>query len=431
MKLLNKTIRSYLIYSFSILLITIPLFYFTIRSVMLHAVDHSLRKQLKDIRANLHNVRSQSDLEAWSRLDQDISLSKATTSYKDSIYTEYKFNQHNHENEPYRQISGIITVEESPYQIIISVSLIENEDLLGSILMVETVLLLLLMGGMLWINRITSQKLWRPFYSALKNIRQYNVNRNTAAVFKDSNIDEFNELNQAINNLFNRTSETYIHQKEFTENAAHEMQTPLAIFQSKLELLMQTTPLNQEQAQLIQDMEASNHRLGRLNKSLLLLAKIENNQFDIKEEIDITALTARMIRQMTERADSRGIYFEESYNKSLVISSNRSLVEILVINLLSNAVRYNLEHGKVYVSVDNGQLVIKNHGVSQPLSNKIFERFYKENDPAMANESSGLGLAIAENICKLLDFDIQYSFDNNLHCFTILFGNAIVAPNDK
>ncbi len=421
MKLLNKTIRPYLVYSFSILLITIPLFYFVIRSVLLHAVDKSLKNQMHDIRANVSNIHSQSDLEAWSRLDKDIQLSVTAVNSPDKIYTVYKFNERHNEEEPYREISGTISVDGALYKLVINISLVENEDLLGSIVLVETILLILLMGGMVWINRSSSKKIWQPFYTALNNIQEYEVNKNTSAPFKKTDIDEFTELNKAISNLFNRSSETYLQQKEFTENASHELQTPLAIFQSKLELLMQTMPLTEEQAMLIQDMQNANHRLARLNKSLLLLSKIENNQFTSEEDVNVTALTAKTVQQLINGVKSKNIEIEESYHDQLIVKANRDLIEILIINLLVNAIRYNIENGKVVVLVDKKILSVKNTGGLAPLNEKVFERFYKGETSTANTDSTGLGLAIAKNICRLFNFTITYNFENNMHVFAVNF----------
>ncbi len=421
MKLLNKTIRPYLVYSFSILLITIPLFYFVIRSVLLNAVDGSLKNQMHDIRANLPNIHSQSDLEAWSRLDKDIRLSRTDINLPDKIYTVYKFNERHNEEEPFREISGTISVDGALYKLVINISLVENEDLLGSIVLVETILLILLMGGMVWINRSSSKKIWQPFYTALNNIQEYEVNKNTSAPFKKTDIDEFTELNKAISNLFNRSSEAYLQQKEFTENASHELQTPLAIFQSKLELLMQTIPLTEEQAMLIQDMQNANHRLARLNKSLLLLSKIENNQFTSEEDVNVTALTAKTVRQLINGVKSKNVEFEESYHDQLIAKANRDLIEILIINLLINAIRYNTENGKVVVLVDKKILSVKNTGALLPLNEKVFERFYKGETSTANTDSTGLGLAIAKNICRLFNFTITYNFENNLHVFAVNF----------
>ncbi|HVY73639.1 MAG TPA: HAMP domain-containing sensor histidine kinase [Puia sp.] len=421
MKLLNKTTRSYLVYSFVILLITIPLFYFTIKSALLHAVDRSLKTQMRDIRANLSDIHSQNDLEAWSRLDKDIRLLKGATRSSDTISTVYLYNGRHREKEPYREISGTISVEGNLYTLIISSSLVENEDLLGSILLVETLLLILLMGGVLLINRATSKRIWKPFYVALNNVKNFELNKNSNAEFKKSDIEEFEVLNKAIYNLFSRSYETYLQQKEFTENASHELQTPLAIFQNKLELLMQTTPLTEEQAGLIQDMESTNLRLGRLNKSLLLLAKIENHQFGDEELVNVTTLAVGIVQQFSEQASEARISIKETYKNALTVKANRSLVEILIINLLTNAIRYNRTPGEITIAIDNTTLAVCNTGINTPLDEKIFERFYKADSNINHTEGTGLGLAIVENICRLFDFRLAYGFKDNLHCFTVDF----------
>jgi len=421
MKLLNKTIRSYLIYSFTILLVTIPLFYFVVKSVLLHAVDKSLKTQLRDIRSNLSSIHSQDELETWSKLDKDINLSSANENFQDYIYTTYRFNRRHHGQDPYREIAGPISVGGNLYRLVISSSLVENEDLLGSIVLVEGILLILLMAGMLWINQRTSQKIWQPFHRALNNMQQFELNKHTELPFLPSNTDEFNELNKAIVNLFNRNHETYLLQKEFTENASHEMQTPLAIFQTKLDLLMQTSPLSEDQAELIHALETTNHRLIRLNKSLLLLAKIENDQFRPTESINIMNLTKRLTDQVKVHAAEKGIAIVENYIGSPLVKANNTLIEILVGNLLSNAIRYNVENGEIILTLEENSLDIQNTGQGSPLqADKIFDRFHKENQSSSNAESTGLGLAIVKKICDLYQYRIQYSFANNMHRFELV-----------
>ena len=424
MKLLNKTIRSYLIYSFTILLVTIPLFYFVVKTVLLHSVDRSLRAQLRDIRSNLGSIHSQDELDAWSKLDKDVSLSPSEENFEDSIHTVYTFThkRHRNENDPFREIAGMITVGGKLYKLVISSSLVENEDLLGSILMVQTILLILLMAGLLWINQRTSKKIWQPFYVALSNIQQYELNKKTNLSFKQSDTDEFNELNQAIKNLFNRSHEIYMQQREFTENASHEMQTPLAIFQSKLELLMQTVPLTEEQALLISSLETTNHRLVKLNKSLLLLAKIENNQYSSVESVVIVLLAKKLIDQFRPLAERKEITITQNYSGDLVVNANHTLIEILIGNLISNAIRYNVDKGEITIEIGQKSFRIKNTGSANPLHpQKIFDRFYKEDGSGDDQESIGLGLALVKRICGLYHYQVEYSFNDGLHCFTIFF----------
>jgi len=422
MKLLGKTIRAYSAFSFTIFLVTIPLFYFVVRSVLLHAVDKSLRTQLRDIRSNLSSLHSQEDLAIWSKLDKDILLAPTDREMPDHVHTAYRYNKRNAEQEPYREIEGTIHFDGKMYKLIISSSLVENEDLLGSILAVQAILLVLLMAGMLWINQKISKKLWQPFYTALGNIQQFELNKQADLPFKNSDTDEFNELNKAIRNLFSRSYEIYLQQKEFTENASHEMQTPLAIFQNQLELLMQTSPLTEEQALLIHSLETTNRRIIRLNKSLLLLAKIENNQYQSVEEVNIAQLTGRLVEQYQAHADEKGISISEKYSGAPLQGVNVMLMEILLGNLLANAIRHNVHNGAITVTVDDHSVAIQNNGVAGPLNiEKVFDRFHKQNSSPEATDSTGLGLAIVKKICALYRYRIHYSFQEDLHTFKIIF----------
>jgi signal transduction histidine kinase len=419
MRLNNKTIRNYLSYSSVIFLLTIPVFYFVVRKVLLHSVDSSLKAQLHEIRENLDQIHTSDELEAWVKMDKDISLKPTSQQSKDRIYSTTRFSPKHREEEPFREIAGNITVGGQLYQLIISSSLVENEDLLLSILQVQISVLLVLIGGMLWINQKVSRRLWQPFYIALKNMQTFELNKQSDLNFKTSTTDEFNELNKAINNLFSRSTRLYQHQKEFTENASHEMQTPLAIFQSKLELLMQTTPLSEEQAGIINALDETNRRLIKLNKSLLLLTRIENNQYQTTETISIAQLCQKMIRQFQPYAENKNITIHTRFNADITVNVNHTLIEILVANLLTNAIRYNRSNGEIVVTTDNNTLTIENTGALAALDpDRIFDRFHKQNGQ---EDSTGLGLAIVKNICTLYNYDVNYNFTDGWHSFTVIF----------
>jgi signal transduction histidine kinase len=277
---------------------------------------------------------------------------------------------------------------------------------------------------MLWINQKTSKRLWQPFYAALRNMQQFELNKQTELPFKESTTDEFNELNKAIRNLFRRSYDVYLQQKEFTENASHEMQTPLAIFQNKLELLMQTSPLSEDQAQLINDLDATNRRLIRLNKSLLLLTKIENNQYQPVEEVNVRTLCEKLIRQYQLYNGGKNLTVQEQYAEALLLLVNPTLIEVLVSNLLSNAFRYTPPNGTIKVTVERDMLTIQNSGFSAPLDPyRIFDRFQKQNNSQGFEDGTGLGLAIVKNICALYKYTTSYSYRENLHTFRVTFTN--------
>ena len=225
-------------------------------------------------------------------------------------------------------------------------------------------------------------------------------------------------MNKAIEQLADRNYKSYLSQKEFTENAAHEMQTPLAIFQSKLELLMQTKNLSEEQAILMASLSEATSRLSKLNKALLLLSKIENNQFTEDETVDVTALTNKLIDIFNKQATTDEILFKTTFLNHLSISFNPTLIDILLSNLISNAIKHNPGRGLIEISISGRQWKISNPGSPLISPDRIFERFQKGTS---SQASTGLGLAIVKKISDTNGIAIQHEYENNWHSFTIRF----------
>jgi signal transduction histidine kinase len=249
-------------------------------------------------------------------------------------------------------------------------------------------------------------------------MQQYDLNKNNNISFEDTGISEFNELNQVIKNLLARNYEIYLQQKEFTENASHEMQTPLAIIQGQLELLMQTAPITEDQAILISELEASGQRIIRLNKSLLLLTKIENNEYTPKEPVDLVSMVSRLAGSFHDYINKQKIQLIEKFDAHPEVSANASLMEILFSNLISNAIRHNIPGGSLVLEIEKTSFTIRNSGSQKALSTKkLFTRFYKESSHT---ESTGLGLAIVKRICDLYKFPLSYSFHQQMHSFTVI-----------
>lgn len=433
MKLNGKTIRNYLAYSSALFLLTIPVFYFVVRSVLLNAVDRSLHTQFRETRENVGAIRTPDELAAWTKMDNDVSVEPIGHEVHEHVRTVERFNRRHGEAEPYREYSGTIVVAGQLYEMTIRSSLVENEDLLASILVVQTTALFILVLSMLWINQGMSKRLWQPFYVALRTMRGYQVNKRSESVFMQSTTDEFNELNNAIEQLFNRSHQLFLQQREFTENAAHEMQTPVAIFQSKLELLMQTTPLNREQAELINTLDSTVRRLTKLNQTLLLMAKIENNQYTDQEKINIREACEKVIDHLSVLTEEKGIRVHIDFPVDLFVYANPVLIDILIGNLFANAIRYNCSEGDIFVSTTQSELIISNSGTEIPLSaERIFSRFHKQARTEPNVNSTGLGLAIVKNICTLYRYDVTYNYVRNRHTFSVCFNtllNEIPVPN--
>ncbi|HQW84930.1 MAG TPA: HAMP domain-containing sensor histidine kinase [Ferruginibacter sp.] len=418
MKLLQKTIRSYFIYSVIVLLVAIPVFYFVIQGIVRDDVDEDLMNTKEILRPKIADALQNNTISQLNFLDHDVMVS-ASTSLKevDTLTTSEIFDTVAKELVPYRVLTSHFTVNGKPCMLQVKTSLVDNDDLIASIVKVQVILLLLLIAGLFIINRNLSKKVWRPFYTTLTKLRNYKVEKHQPLALTNSSITEFNDLNTSLQELTERTHQSYISQKEFTENASHEMQTPLAIFQSKLELLMQTTPLSEEQAQLMSDLADAGQRMTRLNKSLVLLTQIENNQFANKENISLKTCIERFILLYQPQINEKKITVENRITTDQIINANIALIEVLISNLLGNAIRHNHIDGSITIQLLKGELIIENTGRQMQLNEtKIFERFQKESTDS---NSIGLGLEMVKKACAICNYTIAYQFRNNIHSFTV------------
>ena len=420
MQLLTRTIRSYFLYSFVILLIAVPLFYFIINRIVSNDIDKELIAQKESIVRNLDRATPFDLFDLLNALEPDINLTPSTGIHLfDTLYTARVYNPVTKQITRYRFLNSNVIIRGQYYVIQLKNSLVNRDDLIRSIVLVQALLLLLIGMGLVLINQRLSKEIWNPFYATLEKLRNYRMEQEGRLQFDENNIAEFNDLNRTIEQLTERNYEVYQSQKEFTENASHEMQTPLAILQTKLELLMQTQPLTAEQASLISTLADTNARLARLNSSLLLLTKIENNQYGDLKNIDVTEVCKKTINQIGYQAEIKSIKIESIFQQSIYVKANKALIEILIGNLLTNAIRYNYEGGSISVTTAANGLQIQNTSAASRLDpNKIFERFHKEGGDA---QSIGLGLAIVKRICTLYHCTIQYTYENGLHCFHVQF----------
>ncbi len=396
MKLLNRTLFGLLIYSIAVLLIATPVLYVVINNIIINRVDETLQIHKKEIEERLELLPTEADVRQWEDLDGEIVVTPHEgPAVEESIVTI----------DDYRVLSGTVEIKGKLYNISAKISLVESDDLIKALVGTQVLLLITLITGMLVINWWNSRTAWKPFYDSLNKLKSFRIEENHGITLSPSTISEFNDLNAAIEQLTQRSRQVFVSQREFTENAAHEMQTPLAIFQAKLDILLQTGP-TLEQAPLLDSLFDATQRLSKLNKGLLLLAKIENGQFYDVEEVDLYATTKRL----TEIKVSGGRHS---------VKMNPVLLDILLSNLISNANRYASDPSLIQIFIDEAAWTIKNPG--SPLTiptQKIFDRFQKGNTN---KDSLGLGLAIAKRICDTSGVLISYEFDNSIHSFNLRF----------
>jgi signal transduction histidine kinase len=257
----------------------------------------------------------------------------------------------------------------------------------------------------------------RPLYRLLQWFDKYRPGTKNATVPDDSSVVEFRKLSRAAQQAVERAEYYFEQQKQFIGNASHELQTPLAIIGTRIEWLVNNTPLNEQQLEELLKMQRSLARLVRLNRTLLLLSKIENGQFPESTDTDLASIVRESVEMYGDIYCDRNISCEINLPEQFIMHMNESLASTLLNNLLKNSYLHNIQDGKVCVTAEGRVLRIANSG-RQPLdASQIFERFYHEGNP----DSTGLGLALVSSICRYYDIKVGYSFSDSMHAFTLEF----------
>jgi len=276
----------------------------------------------------------------------------------------------------------------------------------------------LLMVGFILLNRRISKKLWQPFYNSLAQIKQFDLNQQHKIVFTETDIEEFSELNKSLGKLIAGSIAAYNQQKEFADNASHELQTPLAIIQSKLDLLLQSRSLTLEQYNMIEDAQKASSRIIRINKNLLMLTKIENSQFMEKEPIDLSELLHQIVAQFSNFWVDKNLVFEKAIRQGVMVEGNILLIEIVLNNLITNAIRYSPANNTISLQLSENRLVISNVGAAALHQEQLFKRF---GTTSTHSPGTGLGLALVKQVCDRYGWSITYQFRDALHIFTLSF----------
>lgn len=418
-KLLDKTLRAYLFYAIGILLVAAPLFYFITEKLYLEDADETLELHKNEFLHHFISKLKTTDIPIWNRFNRDIKILPPTGGTSDSTFSTFYFDTLSAENEPYRELNARISIENQPFTFSGRVNLVENEDLLENIAVLFLILISFMLAGLYAITKRLSNQLWKPFYDTLEQIQQFEIDKDSRPILPDSEIEEFNRLNQSISKLIERNLLIFKSQREFVENAAHELQTPLAVFQSKIDLLMQGSEFTESQYEILNSLNENVARLNRLNRNLLLLSKIENRQFPESKAVSLKEIISKNLDFFLEQAEAKNLDIELNLDKIKTVQANPALVEILVSNLFLNAIRHNIQHGRIGVKLTDHVLTFSNTGkpVSLP-ADQLFNRFSKSNP---SETGTGLGLAIVKKIADGHGWKVEYRFDGNQHSFEIWF----------
>src|SRR5690606_11724408 len=424
MKLLNKSLRYLLISLFFIIGIWSVIFYFRLLSEIKGSVDEGLenyKRQIVYLAQKDTNILRQHSFEegfyAIKEIDSNYAFSFRDI-YVDTLMYMQDNDDENMELEPVRKLTTAFERNGKYYKLTIINSMVEEDDLVQDLIWEAVGLYLVLILSIAFINNFVLQKLWEPFYLLLEKLKNFQLGKSEIPVVP-TNVKEFEDLQIALKSLLINSNQTLEKQKEFIGNASHELQTPLAIAIHKLELILEKNKLDNEQAEQIAEILNIIERLTKLNKSLLLLTKIENNQFINNEDLILNDTFKQCLDEYEELLEYKNIQVELIENSELKLNIDPALAQIIASNLIKNAIVHNVENGILKIEFKDQQLIVSNSGKKVALDGtKIFDRFQKSNQE---QGGSGLGLAILKAICNIYGYQVSYNFKNELHNFEITF----------
>ena len=415
MKLIQNAKRTYIIYSIIIFIVSSVVIYFTLKNIIGQRQDEKL---LWDKEVIAKKIKYDYPL-AIFEVDDYISKVpvKDTLYFKDTLIHQIvndvgKF-------ELYRQLTSIETLHGKTYKIITRSSNVRNDDFFIGIALSIGIVVFLLMVTVFFVNTTILGNVWRPFYENLEILKNFSVEDERTIALLDTNVDEFEELNSSLIKLTNKIKSDFTNLKEFTENASHEMQTPLAIVQSKSEILMQSANLDRNQKQQIKSIYSATQRLSKLNKTLLLLSKIENRQFGGKEDILINDNIDKHLEIFEDFIENKNIKISKNFTSNVKLSANPMLFDMVISNLISNSIKHNIKNGNIDIITTDFFFSFSNSGEPISITSKsIFERFKKD---SKSSDSFGLGLSIVKKVCDTNNWQINHSFVEDQHVISIYF----------
>lgn len=427
MKLHNRSLI-FLSLSFLIIIgVWSVIFYINLKDEIRDSIDEGLENSRMLI---LQKVQTDSTLlfqDHFGGNNFEINTISKQQAYKfKDVYMDTLMQRLNDDDrEPVRMLQTAFEYQDRYYRMKIISSLIEEDDLLEDLFWSIFWLFIVLVISVIIVNNLVLRKVWNPFYNILDRLKTYRLDKDEDAIHIFTKTTEFLQLQEASNALIRHSQEAYDSQKQFTENASHELQTPIAIIINKLELLLESENLPEKEANSIAEVINMADRLKQLNISLLLLAKIENRQFIEQEKVSLNSITNDLLENYRELIDFKDIEIEVVESDNLYVQMNPSLVETLISNLITNAIFHNKRKGWVKIQILKERFIICNLGKAAALdAMTIFYRFEKEQKDT---QRTGLGLAISSAICKFYGINIDYSFAADEHVFTLDFRNIIEA----
>jgi signal transduction histidine kinase len=339
-------------------------------------------------------------------------LSGAGDFFSDTLMYDSKDEQY----KTYRYLQFETELSGGGYLVKIYKSTNPTDLLVERVTLMITLMVILFLTGIFILNRVIFASLWKDFFEALDKLKQFETTKEPV-ILGEQDIEEFDELKRVLEDMTRRLAKDYRELKEYTDHTTHELQTPLAVIKSKTELLIQSENLGAEEMKCLQAINTSVQQLSRLNATLTLITRIENRQFTEKEEIRLNDLLDRHLELQEEHMALRGIKVIRKYEGNLMLHMDQGLADLMIANLLKNAIVHNKEEGTIVVETREETLTIQNDGPPLQFSEEeLFTRFVRD---TRRSGNFGLGLSLVKKVCESYNFLINYSFENQQHTFVL------------
>ncbi|MBE9583788.1 HAMP domain-containing histidine kinase [Mucilaginibacter sp. JRF] len=363
-------------------------------------------------------------------LDRPIAINKVRSMPAQATKTT-KFcfyNKHLKRDETRLDVASFYKINNDVYRVSTYNYIAPGELIISGMLKALFWKMLLITACVALTGRLISKLVLSSFQKTLHNIQNFSLHQKEKLEFANTNTKEFKELNFFLKKMTDKAIEDYGHMKEFSENASHEVQTPLAVIHSKLELLADT-PINENQALLINDMQNAIDKLVKINRSLLLLCKLDNQEYETQENVRFCTITNSVISQYENWIQLKNLSVTKNVDKRVYVQIHPVLAEILVSNLLSNAIRYNIDNGDLSITLTKNSLTVSNTGLPPEAEpEELFQRFKKSNQSA---DSIGLGLSIVKQICAVNNLDVTYTYLDGIHTLHVVFAEPSMVIEEQ
>ena len=422
MKLLSYTYRKLALLLFLLMAVWGVLFYYAIIDEVVDETDDTLE--------NYGEILMESALHDPSILETEGSLmsfykftpisEEEGRHYRQVFYDATVYIELEDEDEPVRVMCTAFRMPDGQYyELKLMISILERDDMVEAMLWYLGALFLLFLICTSIGIQLVLKGVFRPLHRLLDWLHCIQPGKEVPPLDNPTKIREFRQLSDAALDMGNRSYKAYEEQKQFIENASHELQTPLAIVRGKVELLAESEGMTEQQREQLDEIYATLGRAVKLNKSLLLLSRIENGQYTEMEDVSVDEILDELLPDLMDIYEHKQVrLIRKREEQPFIIRCNHSLAQILVSNLVKNSLLHNREEGELQVLTTPTSLVIKNTGDVPLDGEKLFRRFYHGMDGK--KDSTGLGLAIARSIALSSSLKLTYEWQDGMHTFRLV-----------